>query len=177
MLHQPLYAVGTLTAYAMKELKSMTNQAYRKRLNRLFQGEVFGEAAYLMAARCSGCPQRRHKWDTLRKLETQTKIQLHAVLFQNGWGANERTRYKFLGCAVGMFAAILPWRLSLKFLELIVCTGLKTLDRFVNRAPSDEKKFAESVLDHERAQYEFVQRELHGDEKSSLDQVLILLKT
>lgn len=130
-----------------------------------------------MAARCTGCPERRHKWDTLRKLETQTKRELQAVLIQNGWEADERTRYKFLGSAVGIFAAILPWRLSLKFLELIVCAGLKTLDRFVNRAPEDEKKFAKRVWDHERAQYEFVLRELHGDDKSSLDQVLILLKT
>ncbi|MCP5008264.1 MAG: hypothetical protein GY941_30670 [Planctomycetes bacterium] len=155
----------------------MINQAYRKRLNRLFQGEVFGEALYLTVVRCTWRPERQHKWDTLRKLETQTKIQLQSVIFQKGWDADERARYKFLGITIGMFAAILPWRLSLKFIKLIVCTGLKNLDRFVTRAPLDEKMFAKSVWDHECAQYEFVQRELRGDGKSSLEHVLVLLKS
>ncbi len=175
-LHQLYYAVLILI-FLIRKRTSMGNKRYRKRVNRLFQGEVFGEAAYSMAARCTRCPERQYKWETLRKLETQTKRELQGVLFQNGWETAERTRYKLLGNAVGIFAAILPWRLSLKFLEVIIDTGLKTLARFVYKAPQDDKRFAKSILNHERAQYEFVQRELQGDEHSSLEQVLVLLKS
>ena len=161
----------------VKEKKFITDEAYQRRLHRFFQGEVFGEAAYAMAARCTWRIDRKHKLETLRRLETQTKTQLRVIMLQRGMSVNQRKQYQLLGNAVGTLAAILPWRLTLKFLELIICNGLKSLERFLCKAPLEEKIFAKSVMAHEYAQYEFVQRELHGDENCSLEQVLALLET
>lgn len=159
-----------------KRKKFVMNKKYMKKLDRIFQGEVFGEAVYSAAERCTYNVKRKQKWKALRDLETLTKTRVYDAILQKGENASEQFFFRLLGNAVGAIVAILPWSLTLKFLNFAISKTLKSFKRFEHKVTVEDLALAQDLSSHEQAQYEFVRRELSGEEDDSLEFVLKLLK-
>ena len=148
---------------------------YLKRLQKAHRIEVNGEATYVAVARFARHQNHRAKWQVLARLETRMKERLAAAITSLGDSAEERKVDVRLGHAAGALLAYLPWRIMLRGLRVV--TGHTT--RFFQRLEREHSEGDASLLAyltaHERAQFEFAQRELEGNGEQSLEPVLKLL--
>jgi hypothetical protein len=136
------------------------------------QGEVFGEAAYGIAARLDRA--HREAWEMLRDVERQTKESLAARLAVEGVPANERGWAKALGVGAGLALAPLSWRTKLRLVGAVTGLTLRLLRGPVAALRTSEPALADSFEEHERVQNEYVRRALAG-EPHALDGVVTLL--
>lgn len=153
----------------------MTDEEFARRLRRAHRGEVLGEAVYAMAARLTRNAARRRKWEALCRLETRTKLQLGAALARLGVRADAAVAARRLGGALGVGAALLPWRFTLAVLGAITRRSTPVFERLERAGATQRGSDLAGLGAHERAQSEFVRRELAGDATHSLDAVRALL--
>lgn len=149
--------------------------ASRRSLRRAYDIEVFGEAVYTVAASLARRPDHRRKWEALRQLEAQTKDQLRTALVRAGDTPCDSAVGSWLGNAVGVFVAILPWRTTLALLSFVIRWSIRFFEQVEDEACGKEDSSVHGLAAHERAQWEFVRRELAGDE-TSIDPILALLE-
>ena len=147
---------------------------YLHRLARGHRIEVNGEATYAAAGRWTADPERRAKWRTLERLETQTKERLADALARAGMPVRERALDVRLGAMIGALLTLLPRRLMLRGLALVTGHTVGFWQRLERLGSPADAAFLASLTAHEAAQCEFARRELAGDERS-LDSVLALL--
>lgn len=153
----------------------MSDGEFIRRLRRAHRGEVLGEAVYAMAARFARTADQRRKWEALCRLELRTKLQLGAVLAHLGVRAGEATAARWVGGALGVAAALLPWRLTLAALGAITKRSTPVFERLEREGARRQGPSLAGLGAHERAQREFVRRELAGDAARSLSGVHALL--
>jgi hypothetical protein len=147
---------------------------YLKDLRRAFQAEVFGEASYAVMARLTRDPERRAKLETLRRLETRTKGRLGEAISGQGHDVRESWIAKLLGASAAVATAPLPWRVELKILKAFIKVTLPAFERFERQWKAQDPELASDLARHERAQLEFLERELEGL-AASLEPVRALL--
>src|SRR5713101_3566438 len=148
---------------------------YLKRLQQAHRIEVNGEAAYTAAGRVARRPDRRAKWQTLAKLETQMKRRLAGALTNLGDSPEERRFDVWLGHAAGAGLAFLPWRIMLRGLRIITGHTTRFWQRLEREHPDGDVRLLADLTAHERAQFDFAQRELEGHGERSLEPALELL--
>ncbi|MEP7382339.1 MAG: hypothetical protein ABI910_11665 [Gemmatimonadota bacterium] len=154
----------------------MTEGRYVMGLERAYRGEVFGEAVYAMAARLTRDPDRRRKWKALAQLETLTKTRLSKTLALAGVSVREHAARRWLGAAAGLLVGALPWRFTMALLGVITRSSTPFFERLDSQSAECGGSHVGGLGAHERAQSQFVRRELAGDEEHSLDDVLALLR-
>lgn len=147
----------------------------RQSVKRAYDIEVFGEAVYAMAARLARRPDRRRKWEALRQLEAQTRDQLRTVLVRAGDTPRDSAVQRWLGRAVGAVIGALPWRITLTVLRIVLRWAVRFFEQIEDEACGRESASIHGLAAHERAQWEFVRRELSGDEQS-IDPILAQLE-
>lgn len=149
--------------------------ASRQSLKRAYEIEVFGEAVCAMAASLARLPDHRRKWEALRQLEAQTRDQLRAALVRTGATPRDSVVRPWLGSAVGTLTGVLPWRATLTLLGIVLRWSLRFFERVEDEGCGREGPSVHGLAAHERAQWEFVRRELAGDE-TSIDPILAQLE-
>jgi hypothetical protein len=154
----------------------MTTDAYLRELIWAYRTEVFGEALYATAAVFTRELSRRRKWQVLAQLETRTKILLGEALDREGLPASRSSLRRSLGRITGVLAAAFPWRLTLWVVGVVARSTVAGFERFEREGSSEDSALLQHLTAHERAQCEFVSRELAGDNDRSLDRVLVLLR-
>jgi hypothetical protein len=154
----------------------MTERQYVMGLVRAHRSEVFGEAVYAMAARLTRHQDHRRKWEALTQLETLMKIRLSDALAVEGVTTRERASRRWLGAAVGILAGLLPWRFTMTLLGLITRFSTPFFERLESQSAGRAGSHVDGLGAHERAQSEFVRRELTGDDEHSLYAVHVLLR-
>jgi hypothetical protein len=153
----------------------VNDEQYIRQLKRAYRSEVFGEAVYAMAARVARNAERRHKWQALCRLERRMERQLSADLARLGVSANRTTAQRWMGGALGVVTGLLPWRFTLTVLGMITKRSTPFFERLQSEGASRQGSSIAELGAHERAQSEFVNRELAGDTEHSLDDVQALL--
>lgn len=148
---------------------------YLARLHEAHQIEVSGEAFYAAAARLARAQDRRAQWQTLAKLETQTKERVAAAIANLGDSAKERKRDAWLGYVVGGLLACLPWGVTLRLMRPILTHATSFWQRLAREHLEGDARLHEYLIAHEQAQTDFVRDELAGIGKGSLHHVLNLL--
>lgn len=150
--------------------------ASRQSLTRAYHIEVFGEAVYATAASLARRPEHRRKWEALRQLEAQTRDQLRAALIRAGDTPHGSAVQVWIGSAVGAVIGVLPWRATLTVLDVVLRWSIRFFERVEDDARrGTEASLVQGLAAHERAQWEFVRRELAGDEQS-IDPILTQLE-
>ena len=149
--------------------------AFRQSLRRAYDIEVFGEAVYTVAASLTRRPDHRRKWEALRQLEAQTRDQLRTALVRAGDAPCDSVVPPWLGSAVGAFAGVLPWRATLTLLGIILRWSLRFFEEVEDETCGKEGLLVHGLVAHERAQWEFVRREMAGDDQS-IEPILALLE-
>jgi hypothetical protein len=128
-----------------------------------------------MAARVARSADQRRKWEALCRLETRMKHQLSAGLARLGVSADGVTAQRWVGGALGVVTTLLPWRFTLTVLGVIAKRSTPFFERLESEGASRQGSSIDELGAHERAQTEFVRRELAGDAEHSLDDVQVLL--
>ena len=144
-------------------------------LRRAYDIEVFGEAVYTAAASLTRRPDHRRKWEALRQLEAQTRDQLRTALVRAGDTPCDTVVNRWLGNAVGVFVAILPWRATLTLLSIVLRWSIRFFEEVEDETCGKEGLLVHGLAAHERAQWEFVRREMAGDNQS-IEPILALLE-
>lgn len=136
---------------------------------------VLGEALYRMAGRLTRPLDRRRKWEALRQLETETRYRMAETLARQGGTTRDRVIERWLDRVAGVALAIFPWRLVLRIVGMVAASTVRSLEQLEHEGPERDRPLLESLTVHERAQCEFVRRELAGDGDRSLEPVLAIL--
>ncbi len=122
----------------------------------------------------AGNDEERLKWATLLQLETETKALLRAPLIAHGVSIEERDADRARAARGTEGFKQMSWSQKMQalsgFPEKVVVPRYQSLvDQARSRGSADEVALCVFMLEHEKAQIEFAQRELTG---STLDQSL-----
>lgn len=145
-------------------------------LNTALESEILGELLFQTAANFSLSSSKRHKWQLLAQLETQTLERLQQFLATSLQQAEVRHHVKLQARISGVILAQLPWKLSMYLLKRGTLPFIIAFERLNQHAQADSKVFLQYLLAHEQAIAEFAKREIQGEE-NSLAPVLSLLGT
>jgi hypothetical protein len=141
------------------------------------QGEVYGERLFRALAACSEEAGHAHKWRVLERLETATKERIRTSLRSSGVEVIDDPESAARGTSDGERFARMPRDAFLDRFRAELAALVAKLAAAERLAPADtpERALLRAITDHERALLEFVERELGGRGKTSLEPALALL--
>jgi hypothetical protein len=150
-------------------------QTFLSRVERAYQGEVYGEALYRGLAAAIADPIRSEKWRVLAELEVVTKAQMRDLVAKLGGDVEESETFRQKGIDNVQKYACLPWtdfmdRYSRELEPVIVrYAELETLC-----APEDAVTLR-FLTEHEVVTKAFCDLELEGRADISIEPTLALL--
>jgi hypothetical protein len=148
--------------------------SYADDLQRLYDGEVGGEALYSGLLASATDADERLKWSTLLQLETETKAWLRAPMIAHGLGIEERdTQAERISAFLEQIRP-LSWpgkmqRLHDALKDRVIPAYQAMADAARARGNAAEEAVCDYMVEHEEAQIEFARRELAG---ARLDEAL-----
>lgn len=138
----------------------------------IYKSEVMGEALFGLAAKLTINAERKTKWQTLAKLELQTK---NAYLEKQTVTPRYPVLSRIAGYFFGVLFAILPWKVAMRALQDGTQPLLLKFEDLLRQSSASDKAFYQYVLDHEKAIREFADRELQAGH-DSLSPIVALLR-
>jgi len=154
----------------------MNRAEYLSAVNQImYQGEVLGEALLNCYVSLETDPIHRYKWGTLLQLESETKVRLRPFMTQLGLSIAQEDQTKNIAEFAKGFASK-SWRRHMEETAHITAIYVEKFREIENAAPDTEREVAHSMVVHEAAINKFTQLELAGDERNSLDDVIVQLK-
>jgi len=155
----------------------MAESEFLKGVMELYQGEVLGEVFFSEWLHTAEDDDQRYKIATMMQLEGETKIRLRPWLFRLGLDTAESPQARADGLRAAQGTAAMNWQEKMTMLHQM------TRDRFVPRykeiagiAPSEDREWALSMVDHEEALCEMARREASGMADRSDEPVVAQLK-
>jgi len=155
---------------------------YAEALLDFYAVEVQGEAVYSALHGAAKTDAERLRWATLLQLETETKAWLRAPMLANGVSIAEPTEERDKGVALARPLGALPWAVQMQALREAIRGDF--IPRYQahaeaarERGAGDEEAVCRYMVEHERAQLEFAERELAGASSDrSLEPLVKLLR-
>lgn len=141
---------------------------YIKQLRKAYHLEVIGEAFYATAARLTKAPSRVAQWNTLMKLETQTRQRIELAIEALDDSVNARKVDVWVGSAFGALLALLPRRLSLKLLRAVTDHSVGYWEDLARMSSGRNNALHQYLIEHERAQCDFAKSELEGNSNEAM---------
>ena len=156
--------------------------SYAQALLEFYSGEVLGEAIYSALLSEARSDDERLKWGNLLQLETETKVWLRAPMVAHGVSIVEQTADREKGTALAEPLKSLPWTVQMQALRDAIRNDFipryqAHADAARKRGAADEEAACLYMVEHERAQLEFAERELAGASSDrSLEPLVKLLR-
>jgi hypothetical protein len=147
------------------------------KVERAYQGEVYGEALYLGIADAVDDPTRAEKWRVLAKLEVVTKAMMRDLVAKLGGDPRESETFRQKGVNHVQKYASLPWPefMALYSKELVpVIARYAELER---RCAPEDAATLRFLTEHELVTKAFCDLELEGRADISIQPTLALLAT
>jgi len=155
----------------------MTDAAFMKGVNELYQGEVLGEVVFGGLLKTAENDDQRYKLATMLQLETETKAHLRPLVFRYGLDLAEDPAVRAEGLSAVEALSRMSWQQKMQSVHDVI------RDRYVPRykeiaaiAPAEHREIAESMVEHETALFEMARRELSGMSDRSAEPVVALLR-
>ncbi len=141
--------------------------SYNEMLLEFYGSEVRGEAIYSAILSLAENDEERLKWGTLLQLETETKAWLRAPMVAQGVSIAEQSDDRDKGIALAEQFKAVPWRIQMQALHDVIASDvIPRYQAYVatvqERGGNDEERVCLYMIEHERAQVEFTERELAG---------------
>ena len=148
--------------------------SFEEALHAFYNSEVLGEALYSGVLANTHDPEGRLKLSTLLQLETETKAWLRAPMVAHGVGIEERAEDRQEGLAIAERFKSASWATQMQALyDSINGQFVPAYQAYAvaakARGATDEEAVCLYMVEHEKAQAEFAQRELAG---ASIDEAL-----
>ncbi len=153
----------------------MNYDGYEKDLYSVYESEVLGETMFGLIARCTLSAERRHKWQALTQLESQTKQRYLDYVADKPAFRDKPEPSKLMGIIYAMVFLVLPWRMAMKMLRDGTAPFMEVFKRLVEYAAPEDLPFFGYVVAHEEAIKAFAELELVGECDLSLQPVTELL--
>ena len=156
--------------------------SHAEALQEFYSGEVLGEAIYSALLGAARSDDERLKWGTLLQLETETKAWLRAPMVAHGVSIAEQPADREKGIALAEQLKSLPWTVQMQAVRDAILNEF--IPRYQGHADAaraggavDEQAVCLHMVEHERAQMEFAERELAGASSDrSLEPLVKLLR-
>ena len=152
----------------------MNYPQYQDDIKAIYRSEVTGEVMFALLASLSFAEEKKHKWQTLQRLEAQTKAQYLRYLESQGLHFSYPVGAWMLGAVVGLAFCLLPWQTAMKGLASGTPPLIEVFERLHSHASEADKVYFASVVAHEMAIARFAELELQQRD-DSLKPVLELL--
>ena len=141
--------------------------SYAETLLEFYRSEVRGEAIYSALLSLARSDDERLKWGTLLQLETETKAWLRAPMVAHGVNIAEQSDDRDEGIALAEQFKSLPWRVQMEGLHDAIANDIipryqSHADAARERGAVDQEAVCLYMVEHEKAQVEFTERELAG---------------
>jgi hypothetical protein len=156
--------------------------SHAEALAEFYRGEVLGEAFYSTLLGAARSDDERLKWGTLLQLETETKAWLRAPMVAGGVSIAEPAADRDNGIAVAERFKALPWAVQMQALRDAISSDFIPryqgyADAARARGARDQEAVCLYMVEHEKAQVEFAERELAGaGSDRSLEPIVKFLK-
>jgi hypothetical protein len=142
--------------------------SYAEALREFYSGEVLGEALYSALLGSARDDDQRLKMTTLLQLETETKAWLRTHMLAHGVSCEEQAADREKGSALAALFKPLPWSSQMQMLRDLVVNQVVPLyqsyaDAAQMRGNADETAVCLYMVEHEKAQVQFAERELAGE--------------
>ena len=156
--------------------------SYAEALLDFYRGEVLGEAVYSALLESAKNNDERLKLGTLLQLETETKAWLRAPMVAHGASLEEPPAARAEGAEIAGQVKSLSWSELMEALRHALVTEF--IPRYQShayaakaRTRDDEEAVCLYMVEHEKSQVEFAQRELAGSGMAhSLEPLVRFLK-
>lgn len=148
---------------------------YYQSLVELLQGEIIGEALFSALCSVAKQPSQHHQFATLLQLETETKARLRPLLYKYRLGVKEHFSQATVDATVQQYLTN-DWQAFLVMLRAWVYPFLTRLRSIEQIAPMEDREVMRHVLAHEEAIVDWLDQEIAGESKHSLDAVIGLLQ-
>jgi hypothetical protein len=168
----PVEALGRIETRASGDSKATCEEENRmashaEALLEFYSGEVLGEAIYSALLSAARNDDERLKWGTLLQLETETKAWLRAPMVAHGVSIAEQSADRDKGIALAEQLKPLPWAVQMQAVHHGIVSEFIPryqghADAARARGAADEEAVCLYMVEHERAQLEFTERELAG---------------
>ena len=150
---------------------------FLSKVERAYQGEVYGEALYRGIADAVDDPVRAEKWRVLAELEVVTKAQMRDLVAKLGGNTEESEFFRQKGINNVEKYARLPWN---DFMALYSSELAPVISRYAEleaRCAPEDAATLRFLTEHEVVTKAFCDLELAGRSDVSIEPTLALLAT
>lgn len=145
------------------------------KVERAYQGEVYGEALYSGIADAMADPDRANKWRILTELEVVTKARMRDLVAKLGGDARESDAYRQKGVDHVQRYVSLPWDDFMKRFSGELDPIIPRYAALEQRCAPEDAETLRFLTEHEVVTKEFCELELAGRPDVSIDPVRDLI--
>lgn len=145
------------------------------KVERAYQGEVYGEALYSGIAEAMADPDRAQKWRILTDLEVVTKARMRDLVAKLGGDARESDTYRQKGIDHVQRYVSLPWDDFMKCFSAELDPIIPRYAALEQRCAPEDAETLRFLTEHEVVTKEFCDLELAGKSDISIDPVVELI--
>ena len=153
---------------------STASNQYRDGILLAWQGEQWGKAFFEQLAEATEDADHHAKWKVLAELEEATGNRLAPLIADDADPASA-ARTRRVEPAVAAYSQ-LPWLEALAQMMTILDPAIERFRKLLAMAPDEDRETVQILFDHEIALKRFAERELAGDQQTSLDPVRAVIE-
>jgi len=144
-------------------------------LDRIYHGEVLGEAFFSELLRHYQTPEQQFKLSCLLQLETEFKARIRPHALAHGVDISERDESRKGGEEMARALAGADWLALMKGMHESMPRLVSEYDKMGEEISKMDPELGTAISKHERAVAEFAAKEVSGDGKKSVDAALAQL--
>jgi hypothetical protein len=152
-----------------------TSKNFLGRVERAYQGEVYGEALYRGLADAIEDPERSEKWNILAELEVVTKAQMRGLVAKLGGDTKESETFRQKGIDNVQKYAGLPWRDFMALYSRELEPVIARYAELEGLCASEDSAILRFLTEHEVVTKAFCDLELEGRADISIEPTLALI--
>lgn len=152
----------------------MGADAYRSGIVQAWHGELWGKVFFKRLAAETDDADQQAKWQVLAELEEVTGRRIEPLIADTP-DPDSAIAYRSVDSTVAEYVA-LPWHVAMERMMTILDPAIERFQELLAQAPEKDRDAVQILVDHEVALKQFAERELAGEDATSLDSVRAVIK-
>jgi hypothetical protein len=147
------------------------SETYLAGLQVFYDGEVYGERAFLALHAAAKSPRDAHHFAALLQLETETKARLRPLMLRHGLSLAERHDEAAVAHRVTAYRAQ-TWAEYVAFMAERLAPFVERYQAIAASGPKEDQPILRAVVEHEEALLAWARAECAGASEASLKPIL-----
>jgi len=149
----------------------MSKMNYPECIRELYDSEIYGEAIFLALIEVSNSEREKYHFGTLLQLETETKARLRPLLSKHQISLQEHDVSSQIKDVVGFYQSV-DWQEFLAGMRSGIVDFLARFQEIFDAGPASDRDMLKSMIVHETSILTWLDMELSGESKGSLDEII-----